>query len=103
MNCLICDDDVVFAEKVKSAVVPFFEANYVPVQCMVCASAEEAQALPGLENIQLAFLDVDLVTASGIELGRTLKQKNPGSCWCTSRRIWSLRPRGTRSARSGIS
>ena len=77
MNCLICDDDVVFAEKVKSAAVPFFEANYVPVQCMVCASAEEAQALPGLENIQLAFLDVDLVTASGIELGRTLKQKNP--------------------------
>ena len=77
MNCLICDDDVVFAEKVKSAAVPFFEANHVPVQCMVCASAEEAQALPGLENIQLAFLDVDLVTASGIELGRTLKQKNP--------------------------
>ena len=77
MNCLICDDDVAYAEKVKSAAVPFFEANHVPVQCMVCASAEEAQALPGLENIQLAFLDVDLVTASGIELGRTLKQKNP--------------------------
>ena len=77
MNCLICDDDVAVAEKVKSAAVPFFEANHVPVRCMVCASAEEAQALPGLENIQLAFLDVDLVTASGIELGRTLKQKNP--------------------------
>ena len=77
MNLLICDDDVTFAEKVRSAAVPFFEANNVPVQCMVCASAEEAQALPGLENCQLAFLDVDLVTASGIELGRTLKQKNP--------------------------
>src|SRR5699024_11544201 len=54
-----------------------FVAKLGPVQCMGCASAEEAQALPGLENIQLAFLDVDLVTASGIELGRTLKQKNP--------------------------
>ena len=77
MNLLICDDDVTFAEKVRGAAVPFFEANNVPVRCMVCASAEEAQALPGLENCQLAFLDVDLVTASGIELGRTLKQKNP--------------------------
>ena len=77
MNLLICDDDVTFAEKVRGAAVPFFEANNVPVRCMVCASAEEAQARPGLETCQLAFLDVDLVTASGIELGRTLKQKNP--------------------------
>ena len=77
MNLLICDDDVTFAEKVRGAAVPFFEANNVPVRCMVCASAEEAQALPGLENCQLVFLDVDLVTASGIDLGRTLKQKNP--------------------------
>ena len=77
MNLLICDDDVTFAEKVRGAAVPFFEANNVPVRCMVCASAEEAQALPALESCQLAFLDVDLVTASGIELGRTLKQKNP--------------------------
>lgn len=77
MNLLICDDDMAFAEKVRNAAVPFFEANNVTVQCVVCASAEEAGALPELENCQLAFLDVDLVTASGIELGRTLKQKNP--------------------------
>lgn len=44
MNLLICDDDVTFAEKVRGAAVPFFEANNVPVRCMVCASAEVCSA-----------------------------------------------------------
>lgn len=77
MNILICDDDPVFGEKIQKAAVPFFAAKGVEVQAKVCTSAAEAEAVPGLEKYQLAFLDVDLVSASGIELGRSLKQKNP--------------------------
>ena len=77
MKILICDDDLVFAKWVEKAVVPFFEAKNVPVESRVCASAGEVEALPDLDQCQLAFLDVDLVTASGIELGRILRQKNP--------------------------
>ena len=77
MNILICDDDLVFGEKIQKMAVPFFAAKGVEVQARVCTAAAEAEALPELEKVQLAFLDVDLVTASGIELGRSLKQKNP--------------------------
>ena len=77
MKLLICDDDLIFAERVRDAAVPFFEAKNVPVECQVYGSAEELLAAPGLEQCQLALLDVDLITANGIELGRILKQKNP--------------------------
>ena len=77
MNILICDDELAFGEQVERAVVPFFAGRRIPAQCKLCASAEEVQALPDLAQYQIAFLDVDLVTASGIELGRTLRQANP--------------------------
>ena len=78
MNLLICDDDPVFGEKIQKIAVPFFASKGVEVQVRVCTSAAEAEAVPELERYQLAFLDVDLVSSSGIALGRTLKQKNPG-------------------------
>lgn len=77
MNVLICDDEPVCCEKMQRAVQAFFEAKDIPVHCTVCASAEQVLGLEGPEQYQLAFLDVDLVTMSGIELGRYLKIKNP--------------------------
>ena len=76
MNILICDDEPAFGERIQKAVTSFFGTKGVEVQTRVCTRAEEAEALPDLEQYQLAFLDVDLITASGIQLGRTLKQKN---------------------------
>ena len=77
MKILICDDDLGFCQRVQKMVQPFFAARHLPAECRICTSAGEMMALEGLELYQLAFLDVDLVTANGIELGRILKQKNP--------------------------
>lgn len=77
MKILICDDDPIFGEKVEKIAAPFFAAKGVEAEIRVCISAAEAEAVPGLEQYQLAFLDVDLDDTSGIALGRVLKQKNP--------------------------
>ena len=77
MKVLICDDDPLFAERIEKAAAPFFAANGIKADIRVCTSAAEAEAVPELEQYQLAFLDVDLDGASGIALGRSLKQKNP--------------------------
>lgn len=78
MKVLICDDDPLFAERIEKTAAPFFAAKGIEAEIRVCTSAAEAEALPGLEDCRLAFLDVDLDGASGIALGRKLKQKNPG-------------------------
>ena len=77
MKVLICDDDPLFAERIEKAAAPFFAAKGIKADIRVCTSAAEAEAVPELEQYQLAFLDVDLDGASGIALGRSLKQKNP--------------------------
>ena len=77
MKVLICDDDPLFAERIEKATAPFFAAKGIKADIRVCTSAAEAEAVPELEQYQLAFLDVDLDGASGIALGRSLKQKNP--------------------------
>lgn len=77
MKVLICDDDPLFAEWIEKAAAPFFAAKGIKADIRVCTSAAEAEAVPELEQYQLAFLDVDLDGASGIALGRSLKQKNP--------------------------
>lgn len=77
MNVLICDDDLLFGEKIQKMAVTFFTAKGVDVACRVCTAAAEAEALPDLESYRLAFLDVDLAVSDGIELGRSLRQKNP--------------------------
>ena len=77
MKVLICDDDPLFAERIEKAAAPFFAAKGIKADIRVCTSAAEAEAVPELEQYQLAFLDVDLDGAGGIALGRSLKQKNP--------------------------
>lgn len=47
------------------------------VQCAVCTRGEEVLARTDLAQYQLALLDVDLETMTGIALGRRLKQQNP--------------------------
>ena len=103
MNLLICDDDPVFGEKIQKMAVPFFASKGVEVQVRVCTSAAEAEAVPELEQYQLAFLDVDLDGASGIALGRSLKQKNPAVMLVYISAYLEFAPRGIPSAPFGIS
>lgn len=77
MNVLICDDEALCCERLQRTIQTFFAAKDLPVSCTVCTSAEQVLQLKDLELFQLAFLDVDLITMSGIELGRYLKAENP--------------------------
>lgn len=97
MHILVCDDDAVFAAQMDEYISEWFRAREIQVQSTVCTSGEQLLATPELERYQLAFLDVDLKTTDGIALGRRLRQVPRISCWCTSRRIWNLPRRATRS------
>lgn len=77
MNVLICDDEALCCERLQRTIQTFFAAKDLPVSCTVCTSAEQVLQIKDPELFQLAFLDVDLVTMSGIELGRYLKAENP--------------------------
>ena len=76
MNILICDDEPAVGERVRQLAEDYFGSREIPYQCTLCASGEEALTHQG-EDFQLALLDVDLGTMSGIALGRMLKQQAP--------------------------
>ena len=77
MNILICDDEPAVGARVKQVAEDYFEAREIPLLCTVCIRGEDALSLKNIEQYQLALLDVDLETMSGISLGRELKQRNP--------------------------
>ena len=77
MYILICDDEPVVARQVEQLARQHLEQRGIPVQCAVCTRGEEVLARSDLAQYQLALLDVDLETMTGIALGRRLKQQNP--------------------------
>lgn len=77
MYILICDDEPAVARQVEQLARQHLEQRGIPVQCAVCTRGEEVLARTDLAQYQLALLDVDLETMTGIALGRRLKQQNP--------------------------
>ena len=77
MYILICDDEPAVARQVEQLARQHLEQRGIPVQCTVCTRGEEVLARTDLAQYQLALLDVDLETMTGIALGRRLKQQNP--------------------------
>ena len=77
MYILICDDEPAVARQVEQLARQHLEQRGIPVQCAVCTRGEEVLARSDLAKYQLALLDVDLETMTGIALGRRLKQQNP--------------------------
>lgn len=77
MYILICDDEPAVARQVEQLARQHLEQRGIPVQCAVCTRGEEVLARSDLAQYQLALLDVDLETMTGIALGRRLKQQNP--------------------------
>lgn len=77
MYILICDDEPAVARQVEQLARQHLEQRGIPVQCTVCTRGEEVLARTDLVQYQLALLDVDLETMTGIALGRRLKQQNP--------------------------
>lgn len=77
MYILICDDEPAVARQVEQLARQHLEQRGIPVQCAVCTRGEEVLARSDLAQYQLALLNVDLETMTGIALGRRLKQQNP--------------------------
>lgn len=77
MYVLICDDEAAFAQRVEALTRAHLAQRGIPMQCTLCTSGEEALARTNLAQYQLALLDVDLETMTGISLGRQLKLANP--------------------------
>lgn len=70
MYILICDDEPAVARQVEQLARQHLEQRGIPVQCAVCTRSEEVLARSDLAKYQLALLDVDLETMTGIALGR---------------------------------
>lgn len=77
MNILICDDAFAFCNKISEAIISWFDGHEILAQCMVYTDPIEALNSADSHNYQIAFLDVEMQTLNGIELGRKLKQKVP--------------------------
>ena len=71
LTVLVVDDDEYILELLKA----FFEQTGLRV--VAAATAEEALALPALEQVQVALLDVQLPGASGHELQKELNRRFP--------------------------
>ena len=69
MYILICDDEPAVARQVEQLARQHLEQRGIPVQCTVCTRGEEVLARSDLAQYQLALLDVDLETMTGIALG----------------------------------
>lgn len=76
MYILICDDEPAVARQVEQLARQHLEQRGIPVQCAVCTRGEEVLARSDLAQYQLALLDVDLETMTGIALSLMLQQND---------------------------
>lgn len=97
MHVLICDDDAAFGARMADYIHDYFEARSVQLQTVVCTGAAEALRTPYLELYQLAFLDVDMPAPMASHWGGSSSREAPTFGWSTSRPIWNLPPKATRS------
>ncbi len=74
MRIGICDDDSLFRAKLKKLLLEYFEVNHLQTpEIAVFESGEEVLRDP--EDMDIAFLDVELPGLSGIFTGRDLMRK----------------------------
>lgn len=71
---LVVDDEVSIRETFRAK---FMSKGYQP---FVAASAEEALEILDDRSIQVMFLDLKLPGMNGVELCRTIRERNPIAC-----------------------
>lgn len=76
MNVLICDDEPAFCTRCLEFVKDWFEGHEIPARYTVYSDPAKVLEDPGVGNFQIALLDVEMDSISGIELGQQLKKKN---------------------------
>lgn len=72
ITCAMCDDELPFAEQLRSFVMAYAKKRRVELQAETFASAEEL--LEEIENgagFEILFLDIEMRKMDGIELGKS--------------------------------
>ena len=72
ITCAMCDDELPFAEQLRSLVMAYAKKKRVELQAETFASAEEL--LEEIENgagFEILFLDIEMRKMDGIELGKS--------------------------------
>ena len=75
ITCAMCDDELPFAEQLRSLVMAYAKKKRVELQAETFASAEEL--LEEIENgagFEILFLDIEMRKMDGIELGKKLRE-----------------------------
>lgn len=75
MKIVICDDEFKIRKEIKYALSNYFSENLIDTEIYDFEKGEDL--LQSTINFDMAFLDVEMPTSSGIEIGRELKQKFP--------------------------
>ena len=77
ITCAMCDDELPFAEQLRSLVIAYAKKKRVELQAETFASAEEL--LEEIENgagLEILFLDIEMRKMDGIELGKKLRERS---------------------------
>ena len=76
MKILVCDDEPLFGQKLRKAVLLWFELNGIQGDCTMYSNPLQVLDAPDLAEYRIAFLDVEMAPLNGIELGRRLREEN---------------------------
>lgn len=76
MKALVCDDDVSYREHITARLKAFGEELSVPLTIAEAGTESEIDCLD-FSKFDLAFLDVDMGSISGIEVARQLRRARP--------------------------
>lgn len=74
MKILVCDDDKLFVNKISEDIACFFKEKKFDVHIIKINNNFEKIID---QNVDIIFIDIDLITVNGIELARKIKNKFP--------------------------
>lgn len=74
MKLAICDDELKIRKEIKNSLSNYFSENLIDAEIYDYENGEDL--LNSEINFDMAFLDVEMPTSSGIEIGRELKHKS---------------------------
>ncbi len=75
ITCAMCDDDLPFAEQLRSLVLSYAKEQHIEVQAETFASAGELLSeIESGAGFEILFLDIEMQEMNGIELGKKLRE-----------------------------